>query len=138
MKPLAYWLLKTEPTVFSYDDLVRLGRDRWDGVRNWAALGHMAQMRPGDLCLFYHTGNQRQAVGVCRVVSLPYQEPGQDDPRIRLVDVEPAYRFEHPVTLAAIKADPAFAGWELVRLGRLSIMPVPEDLWQRIHGMASA
>lgn len=133
---MAYWLLKTEPSVFSYDDLQRLGRDRWDGVRNWAALRHMAEMRPGDLCLFYHTGKERQAVGVCRVVSPPYPEPGQDDPRIRLVDVEPAYRFASPVTLAAVKADAAFADWDLVRQSRLSVLPVPPALWERIHRMA--
>lgn len=133
---MAYWLLKTEPGVFSYDDLVRLGRDKWDGVRNWAALRHMGAMRPGDLALFYHTGDERRAVAVCRVVSEPYQEPGQDNPKIRLVDVEPAYRLKEPVTLAEIKADPAFAGWELVRQSRLSVMPVPPELWRRIHGMA--
>lgn len=135
---MAFWLLKTEPTVFSWDDLQGLGRDRWDGVRNWAALRHMAAMRPGDLCLFYHTGTERRAVGVCRVVSTPYPEPGQDDARIQLVDVEPAYPLPHPVTLAQIKADPAFADWELVRQSRLSIMPVPPALWRRIHTLAGA
>lgn len=134
---MAYWLMKTEPTVFSYDDLVRLGRDKWDGVRNWAALRHMAAMRPGDLALFYHTGDERSAVGICRVVSEPYPEPGQDDARIRLVDVEPVRRFAHPVTLAAIKADPAFADWDLVRQSRLSVMPVPEALWERIEAMGA-
>lgn len=133
---MAYWLLKTEPSVFNYEDLQRLGRDRWDGVRNWAALRHMGEMRPGDLCLFYHTGKERQAVGVCRVVSHPYPEPGQDDPRIRLVDVEPAYRFSSPVTLSAVKADAAFADWDLVRQSRLSVLPVPPELWERIHRMA--
>lgn len=133
---MAYWLLKTEPGVFSYDDLIRKGRDMWDGVRNWAALRHMGEMRPGDLALFYHTGNERRAVAVCRVVSDPYPEPGQDDPRIRLVDVEPAYALKRPVTLAEIKADPAFAEWDLVRQSRLSVMPVPERLWKRIHAMA--
>ncbi len=132
---MAYWLVKTEPQVFSWDDLVRLGRDHWDGVRNWAALRHIAAMRPGDLALFYHTGDERQAVGVCRVVSAPYPEPGQDNPKIVVVDVEPAYRFEHPVTLAAIKADPAFSQWELVRQSRLSVMPVPEPLWLKVQGL---
>ncbi len=135
---MAFWLVKSEPDVFSYDALVQLGRDRWDGVRNWTALHHMARMRPGDLCLFYHTGGERQAVGVCRVVSEPYPEPGQADVRIQLVDMEPAYRFPHPVTLGAIKADPAFSNWELVRQSRLSVMPVPEPLWLRIHQMAGA
>lgn len=133
---MAYWLLKTEPTVFSYDDLCRLGRDRWDGVRNWAALRHMGNMQPGDLAFFYHTGNERRAVAVCRVVSEPYPEPGQDNPKIRLVDVAPAYALERPVTLAAIKADPAFAQWELVRQSRLSVMPVPPELWRKIHALA--
>lgn len=133
---MAFWLLKTEPTVFAYDDLVRLGRDGWDGVRNWAALHHMANMRPDDLCLFYHTGEERRAVAVCRVVSKPYPEPGQDDVRIQIVDVVPAYRLAHPVSLAQIRSDAAFAGWELVRQSRLSIMPVPEELWSRIHQMA--
>lgn len=132
---MAYWLVKTEPSVFSWDDLVRLGRDRWDGVRNWAALRHIAAMQPGDQALFYHTGDERQVVGVCRVVSTPYPEPGQDHPKVVVVDVEPISRLAHPVTLAAIKADPAFAAWELVRQSRLSVMPVPEDLWRRIQGM---
>ena len=135
---MAFWLVKSEPDVFSYDALVQLGRDRWDGVRNWTALHHMARMRPGDLCLFYHPGGERQAVGVCRVVSDPYPEPGQADVRIQLVDMEPAYRFPHPVTLGAIKADPAFSNWELVRQSRLSVMPVPEPLWLKIHQMAGA
>ncbi len=133
---MAYWLMKTEPEAFSWDDLVRLGRDKWDGVRNWAAQRHIAEMRPGDLALFYHTGDERQAVGVCRVLSAPYQEPGQDNPKIQVVDVEPAYRFDRPVTLAAVKADPAFADWALVRQSRLSVMPVPEALWLKVHAMA--
>lgn len=134
---MAYWLLKTEPDVFSYDDLVACGRDRWDGVRNWTALHHMARMQRGDLCLFYHTGTERQVVGVCQVVSEPYPEPGQDDPRIKLVDVAPAYRLPRTVPLAAIKADPAFANWELVRQSRLSVMPVPTVIWQRLHELAA-
>lgn len=135
---MAYWLLKTEPGVFSYDDLVARGQDRWDGVRNWTALHHMARMRAGDLCLFYHTGTERQVVAVCRVVSDPYPEPGQDDPRIQLVDVAPAYRLRHPVSLSAIKAEPAFAAWELIRQSRLSVMPVPDEIWQRLHLMAGS
>lgn len=132
---MAYWLVKTEPEVFGWDDLVRLGRDKWDGVRNWAAQRHLAEMRPGDQALFYHTGDERQVVGVCRVVSAPYPEPGQDNPKIVVVDVEPAYRFDRPVTLTEIKADPAFAEWALVRQSRLSVMPVPEPLWLRVQGM---
>jgi predicted RNA-binding protein with PUA-like domain len=125
----AYWLLKTEPGEFSYDDLERLGRDRWDGVRSPAALKHLRAMRPGDLALIYHTGDERRIVGRCRVVSEPYPDPHGGDGRLVVVDVEPAGRLARPLTLAEIKADPAFAGWELVRQGRLSVMPVPEALW---------
>ena len=131
---MAYWLLKTEPGEFSYDDLVRLGRDRWDGVRNNAALKNMRAMHSGDLALFYHTGDQRQVVAVCRIVSEPYPDPNAGDPRWIVVDVEPVRRLPEPVTLAQIKADPAFAGWDLIRQSRLSVMPVPDPIWQRIAG----
>lgn len=132
--PVAYWLLKTEPGEYSYEDLVRAGRDLWDGVRNPGALKNLRAMRPGDEALFYHTGGERQVVGVCRVVSEPYPDPGAGDPRLVVVDVEPVRRLARPVTLAAIKADPAFADWELVRQARLSVMPVPEPLWHRVLG----
>ena len=130
------WLLKTEPNDFSYDDLEARTREPWDGVRNFAALKHMAGMRPGDLAFIYHTGNQRQVVGVCQVVSEPYPDPGTDDPRFILVDVAPKYRLDHPVPLKDIKADHHFDGWDLVRLPRLSVMPVPSKHWDRIHDMA--
>jgi predicted RNA-binding protein with PUA-like domain len=133
---VAYWLVKTEPGEYAYDDLVRRGRDVWDGVRHPVAQRHLAAMRPGDLALVYHTGRERRAVGVCRIVGLPYPEPGAAGPEVVCVDVEPAYRLARPVTLAEIKADPAFADWELVRQGRLSVLPVPEPLWRRIHALA--
>jgi predicted RNA-binding protein with PUA-like domain len=132
---MAYWLLKTEPEEFSYDDLLRLGRDRWNGVTNNLALKHMRAMQPGDLAFFYHTGKERAIVAVCQVVSAPYPDPAQGDPKLVVVDVAPGYRLATPVTLAQLKADPAFAGWELVRMGRLSVMPVTADHWHRIHDM---
>lgn len=137
---VAYWLLKTEPDVYSYSDLEKAGRDMWDGVRNAAAAKHLRAMRPGDLALVYHTGKERAAVGIAEVVSEPYPDPTADpasnDGRWVAVDVSPRERLPRPVTLAEIKADPAFAGWELVRLPRLSVMPVPPALWQRILEMA--
>jgi predicted RNA-binding protein with PUA-like domain len=132
--PLARWLLKTEPGEFSYDDLVRLGRERWNGVRNATALKHLRAMHAGDLALIYHTGDQRRVVGLCRVVSEPYPDPEAGDPRLVVVDVAPLRRLAEPVTLARIKADPFFAGWELVRQSRLSVMPVPDAIWRRIAG----
>jgi predicted RNA-binding protein with PUA-like domain len=133
---VSFWLVKTEPGEFAWDDLLRAGREPWDGVRNRAAQNHIAAMRPGDLALFYHTGKERQAVGICRVVSAPYPEPGQDDPLTVVVDVEPVRALPRPVPLAEIKADPAFADWALVRQARLSVMPVPEPHWRRVLAMA--
>lgn len=135
---MAYWLLKTEPEAFSYGDLERLGRDRWNGVTNNTALIHLRRMAPGDLALFYHTGNERAVVAIARVVSEPYPDPALNNPKLVVVDVVPERRLPRPVTLAEIKADPALAGWELVRISRLSVMPVPEAIWQRVLALAQS
>lgn len=132
---MAYWLMKTEPEEFSYDDLAGRGREPWNGVRNAIALKHIRAMRPGDRFLFYHTGGVRAIVGVGQVVSEPYPDPEAGNPRFVVVDVAPLYRFTRPVTLAEVKEEPQFAGWELVRLSRLSVMPVSEADWQRLHEM---
>lgn len=130
---MAYWLLKTEPEEFSYADLERLGREPWTGVRNPTAAKHMRAMQPGDLAMIYHTGGVKAIVGVARVVSEPY--PDAEDPRWTVVDVAPAYHFQQPVTLASVKADERFAQWELVRLSRLSVMPVSQEHWGLLHEM---
>ncbi len=126
------WLLKTEPGEFSFDDLERAVATVWDGVTNFTALRHMRAVRRGDRALVYHTGGERAAVGTATVVSDPYPDPRGDDPRIVVFDLRAGDRLPRPVTLAAIKADSAFAGWDLVRLPRLSVMPVPPALWRRI------
>lgn len=131
-----HWLLKTEPGTFSWADLVRDGRAVWDGVRNPAALGHLRAMRPGDQALVYHTGGEKAVVGVCRVVSEPYPDPKAGDPRLVAVDIEPVRSLGSPVSLARIKADARFAGFALVRLPRLSVMPVTPAQWTAILGMA--
>ncbi len=133
---MAYWLLKTEPDEYGYDDLVRLGRDRWNGVRNFRALANMRRMAAGDLAFVYHTGKQKAIVGVAEIVAPAYPDPAGGDERFVVVDVVPRRRLPRPVTLAAVKADPAFAAWELVRLPRLSVMPVPPAHWQRLLAMA--
>jgi predicted RNA-binding protein with PUA-like domain len=132
---MAFWLMKTEPEEFSYVDLESRGREPWNGVRNAVALKHMRAMQPGDLFLFYHTGGEKAVVGVGKVAVAPYPDPQADNPRFVVVDVVPGYRFRRPVTLAEIKADPVFTDWELVRQSRLSVMPVPEALWGRLHAM---
>jgi predicted RNA-binding protein with PUA-like domain len=133
---VAFWLMKTEPDEFGYDDLVRLGRDRWNGVRNFRALAHMREMAAGDLVFIYHTGKEKAIVGVAEVLAPAYPDPAGDDGRFVVVDVAPRYRLQRPVTLREVKSDPAFAAWELARLPRLSVMPVPPELWRRILEIA--
>lgn len=130
---MALWLLKTEPTEYAYDDLVRAKRDRWNGVTNALALKHIRSMKKGDLAFIYHTGNEKAVVGVAEIVSDAYPDPDAGDEKIVVVDLKPKRKLKDPVTLATIKADKAFEGWELLRIGRLSVMPVPEKIWQRIE-----
>ena len=130
---MAYWLLKTEPRTYSWDDLVRDGRTVWEGVTNAAALIHLRTMRKGDLALIYHTGKERAVVGVADVVTDPYPDPNKDDQRVVVVDLKPKRKLAQPVTLDDIKADKTFAGWDLLRIGRLSVVPVPPRMWQRVE-----
>lgn len=134
---MSYWLVKTEPETYSYADLEKLGRDRWNGVKNPVALKHLGQMKVGDLLFIYHTGKEKAIVGVGQVVSAPYPDPTEDNPRLLIVDVTPLYRLQRPVSLKEIKALPEFAQWELVRMSRLSVMPVPDDHWVKILGLAT-
>lgn len=131
-----YWLLKTEPGTFGWADLVRDGRATWDGVRNPAALGHLRAMQSGDQAFVYHTGGEKAVVGICRVTSQPYPDPKASDPKLVVVDVEPVRPLPRPVSLATIKADPRFAGFALVRISRLSVMPVTPDQWKAILAFA--
>lgn len=132
----AYWLLKSEPGEYSYDDLERDGRAVWDGVANNLALKHMRQVAPGDLAFFYHTGRERAIVAIARVESEAYPDPERDDDRLVVFDLAPEKRLKRPVTLDEIKARDEFEDWELVRIPRLSVMPVPENLWSRVLEMA--
>lgn len=134
---MSYWLLKTEPEAYSYDDLVKKGRDTWEGVRNFVALKNIRKMQAGDYTFIYHTGKEKAVVGVAQVVSEPYPDPTQSDERLIIVDVIPKYNLERPVTLKEIKQDPFFSDWELVRQSRLSVMPVPREIWERILEMSN-
>src|SRR5690242_10422147 len=131
-----FWLLKTEPDEYSFDDLQRDGTTVWDGVSNNAALKNIRSMQPGDLALIYHTGDQRRVVGLAEVTSGPYADPRADDPKLVVVDVKTLHPLVRPVTLAEIKSDPAFADFALVRQGRLSVVPVLPELWERLLKMA--
>lgn len=133
---MAMWLLKTEPDEFSFDDLVKARRAVWDGVANATALKHIRTMQKEDQAIIYHTGKEKAAVGIARIVTDPYPDPRDSDPRIVVFDLVPVRKFDHPVTLARIKSDPAFADWELVRIPRLSVMPVPLALWKKIEKLS--
>lgn len=133
---MSYWLLKTEPSTYSYDDLVRDGKATWDGVANPTALKNIRSMKKGDLAIIYHTGDEKAAVGVAQVTSDSYADPKQDDPKLAVIDLKPQKKLAKTVSLATIKADPVFAGWELLRIGRLSVVPVPEKMWKRIEALS--
>ena len=133
---ISLWLLKTEPEVYSYADLERDGATVWDGVSSNAALKNIRGMRPGDQALIYHTGDERQAVGLAEVTSPPYADPRLGNDKLVVVDVKPLRRLARPVTLVAVKADPAFADFALVREGRLSVVAVKPEQWARLMAMA--
>lgn len=131
----SYWLAKQEPggpRGYSFDALKKDKRTVWDGVHNNLALKHMQKMKPGDLVLFYHTGDERQAVGIMEVVSKPYPNPEEENERFIVVDVKYKKPLKRPVTLDEIKREPKFQDWELIRISRLSVMPVPRQIWDEI------
>lgn len=132
---MAYWLLKTEPSTYSYADLERDKKTTWDGVSNNLALKHLRAMHKGDLALIYHSGDEKAIVGVAEIVSAPYPDPKQKDPRLVVVDVKPKERLRNPVPLALVKARKELARFELVRMPRLSVMPVSRDIWMMLLAM---
>lgn len=134
---MAYWLVKTEPSSFSYADLERKKRVVWDGVKNSLALMHVRQMHRGDRALVYHSGNDKALVGIASIDSDPYPDPRGGDPKFAVVDLIPLERLARRVPLAAIKADREFAGFALVRMSRLSVMPVSPAVWERLLAMAA-
>lgn len=132
------WLLKTEPTAYSFGQLERDRRTVWDGVKNPMALKYLRQIERGDDILVYHTGDEKAVVGVARALSAAYADPKRSDARLAVVDIESVSRLPRPVRLAEMKASPEFKGWELLRLPRLSVMPVPAEMWTEIERLAQA
>lgn len=127
-----YWLVKQEPSTYSYDKLEKEKKTVWDGVHNNLALKHIRSMKKGDQVLFYHTGDEKQVVGIMEITASPYPNPKEDDKRFVVVNVKPLARLKRSVTLDEIKKDPVFKNWELLRISRLSVMPVPQKLWETI------
>jgi predicted RNA-binding protein with PUA-like domain len=131
-----HWVLKTEPSEYGFADLVRDRRTRWEGVSNPVALKHLRSMLEGDQALIYHTGKEKAVVGLARIAGAPYPDPS--DPKLVVVDIEPVRPLPRAVSLAEIKAEPAFADLGLVRVPRLSVVPVEPAQWKRLLAMGGA
>ena len=135
MKMINYWLAKQEPNGprgYNFETLKKDKKTVWNGVHNNLALKHMREMKDGDLVLFYHTGDERQAVGIMEVISEPYPNPIEDNKRFIVVDVKYKKSLKRPITLHEMKKQKKFQNWELIRISRLSVMPVPKHIWDAI------
>ncbi len=130
------WLFKTEPSVYSFQQLEKDRKTIWDGVANNLALKNLKDIKKGELILIYHTGDERQAVGVARALGGAYPDPAKKDPKALVVDIEAVKPLPRPVTLAEVKANKQLANFDLVRLSRLSIMKVSDEQWKEIEAMA--
>jgi len=133
---MAYWLLKTEPSTYSFLDLVRDKETRWDGISNPVALRYLRTAAVGDRALVYHTGDEKAAVGEAEIIKAAYDDP--KDPKLAVVDLRAGKGLPKPVTLAQLKADPEFADSPLVRQGRLSFVPITDAQWKRVQALAKA
>jgi predicted RNA-binding protein with PUA-like domain len=130
------WLFKTEPSVYSFQQLQKDKKTMWDGVANNLALKNLKDIQKGDSIFIYHTGDEKQAVGVARALGGAYADPSKKDPKLLVVDIEAVKPLAKPVTLAAVKADKKLANFDLVRNSRLSIMKVTDEQWEIMEGMA--
>lgn len=130
---MGLWLFKQEPASYSYDQLQKDGGTVWDGVTNNLALKHLRNVRQGDKAFFYHTGEEKSVVGIMEIASSPYPDP--KDKSLVVVDVKPLAKLSKPVSLKSIKDDKSFSDWELVKISRLSVMPVPDRIWKTIMEM---
>ncbi len=127
---MAYWLVKSEPGTWSWDDRVRDGTAEWDGVRNYQAANNLKAMKIGDRAFFYHSVNEKQIVGIVEVVKEYYPDPSDESGRFGMVDFKAIKPVTKPVSLAQIKAEPRLEGIALVRQSRLSVMPISDDHWR--------
>ncbi len=132
---MALWLFKEEPTTYSFATLEQEGSTTWSGVKNALAQKHLRAIQKGDRIFFYATGSEKSVIGVMEATANASPDPDDETGKRVLVTVKPVRKLKKPVTLAAIKAEKAFANWELVRQARLSVMPVPDDLWKKIEEM---
>jgi predicted RNA-binding protein with PUA-like domain len=130
------WLFKEEPTHYGWGDFVRDGKTSWTGVKNPLAQKHLRQIKKGDRVFYYHTGNEKSVVGIAKAVTDAYDDPKDKSGKLGAVDIAPVKKLKRPVALAEIKADQSFRDFPLVRISRLSVMPVSDEEWARIEEMA--
>ena len=135
---MAYWLMKTEPGAYSFFDLMREKKTTWNGVKNNLALQHLRAMKKGDDVFIYHSGKDKAIVGIAEIVSNPYPDPGADDIKLVVVDLKPKQPLARPVTLAEMKNHSVFAKFDLLRISRLSIMPVSMERWKIVCDMSNS
>ena len=136
-----YWLVKQEPSGprgYNFSTLQKEKTTVWDGVHNNLALKHMRNMKKGDSVLYYHTGDERQAVGIMTVTSKPYPNPEEDNERFVVVDVKYKKQLDNSVSLEQMKKEKSFKNWELLRISRLSVMPVPKTIWTKIISLSKS
>lgn len=133
---MAFWLLKTEPGAYSFEDLERDGGTSWDGVRNYQARNNLRAMKKGDRCILYHSVGPKEAVGVAKVVRTAYPDPTADDDRWVAVDIEPEQRFARPVSLSEMKTHSVLSGMALIRQSRLSVSPVTAQEYKALLAIA--
>lgn len=133
---MAYWLIKSEPFKYAWDQFVADGSTFWDGVRNYGARNNLRNMKKGDLAFFYHSNEGLEIVGIAKVIKESYQDPTTNETAWVVVDFKPHKKLKKPVTLAAIKATPSLANMALIRLGRLSVQPVLDEEWEIIMAMS--
>ena len=134
---MAYWLVKSEPSVYAYEQLEKDKQTTWDGVRNYAARNHMKAMKKGDQVLFYHSNDGLNIVGIAKVAKEAYQDPTTDDEAWVVVDLKPFKKIKKPVSLVEIKKEKRLKDMALVRIGRLSVQPVTEEEWSVIMQMGA-
>jgi len=133
---MAYWLVKSEPFKYSWDQFIKDKKAVWDGVRNYAARNNLRSMKIGDQVLWYHSNKGLEIVGIAEVIKESYQDPTTEETAWLVVDLKPVRKLKKPVSLAQLKADSRLANMDIIRLGRLSVQTVKEEEWGIVMGMA--
>ena len=134
---MAYWLVKSEPFKYSWDQFVKEGETFWDGVRNYAARNNLRTMKKGDQVFFYHSNEGLEIVGIAKVIREAYPDPTAEDETWSAVDLKPFKKLKKPVSLAQIKAHPDLSGMAILKLGRLSVTPVTSEEWEIVLAMSN-